>query len=362
MFQNIKTDIIYYKTNTDFEMEFNLCGCCRMRLLNDKCSDKKALVHSLARAVSRSKVIIIAAPLYSNEKAIEIVAEAIGTSTITINNSDFGILSDEKINIIKNSTPLVAPDGTFGGCIIESGPQSLILLTDDNKLRKTILKNLIHPYIQELYSSSANDSNTNKDELLIEDTPEDIIIEDLQDEALIDDIDDEETSINEDEQFILEETDYENQDDSNPFIETDSELAENIILESAPEDYTSTESDDDGDNEGILFNIVEEDYDEQNYKEDADDDVNSLIFDQPDTQRRSFSFNTKSNYNNEDDDYTPNSNIPNNSKLNVALLVISIILLLTLAVLCFCIFYIPTKQGITPTAYLQDIFNTLFGT
>ena len=30
MFQNLKVDVIYYKTNTDFEMEFNLCGCCRM--------------------------------------------------------------------------------------------------------------------------------------------------------------------------------------------------------------------------------------------------------------------------------------------------------------------------------------------
>ena len=52
MFQNVKVDIIYYKTNTDFEMEFNLCGCCRMRLLTDKSPDRKTAVHSLARAVS----------------------------------------------------------------------------------------------------------------------------------------------------------------------------------------------------------------------------------------------------------------------------------------------------------------------
>ena len=40
MFQNLKVDVIYYKTNSDFEMEFNLCGCCRMRLLSDKTPDK----------------------------------------------------------------------------------------------------------------------------------------------------------------------------------------------------------------------------------------------------------------------------------------------------------------------------------
>ena len=37
----MKVDVIYYKTNTDFEMEFNLCGCCRMRLLTDKAPDRK---------------------------------------------------------------------------------------------------------------------------------------------------------------------------------------------------------------------------------------------------------------------------------------------------------------------------------
>ncbi|MEE1055109.1 MAG: hypothetical protein U0L36_04660, partial [Acutalibacteraceae bacterium] len=67
MFQIIKVDIIYYQTNTDFEMEFNLCGCCRMRLLTDNAPDKKTLVHSLARAVSRSRVIIIVGNLFGEE-------------------------------------------------------------------------------------------------------------------------------------------------------------------------------------------------------------------------------------------------------------------------------------------------------
>ena len=33
---NLKVDIIYYKTSSDFELEFNLTGCCRMRLFKDK--------------------------------------------------------------------------------------------------------------------------------------------------------------------------------------------------------------------------------------------------------------------------------------------------------------------------------------
>ena len=56
MFQNIKVDIIYYKTATDFEMEFNLCGCCRMRLLTDKAPDRKSMVHGISIARARSDI------------------------------------------------------------------------------------------------------------------------------------------------------------------------------------------------------------------------------------------------------------------------------------------------------------------
>ena len=58
MIQNIKVDTIYYLTNSDFEMEFNLCGCCKMRLLTDKAENAKNFVGLLSRAVSRSQVII----------------------------------------------------------------------------------------------------------------------------------------------------------------------------------------------------------------------------------------------------------------------------------------------------------------
>ena len=67
MIQNLKVDIIYHLTPSDFEMEFNLCGCCRTRLLNDKTSDKKSFVRALARDVARSRVIIVCGPLFGAE-------------------------------------------------------------------------------------------------------------------------------------------------------------------------------------------------------------------------------------------------------------------------------------------------------
>ena len=75
MIQNLKLDIIYHSTPSDFEMEFNLCGCCRMRLLNDKTTDKKSFVKALARGVSRSRVIIACGPIFGADGIINIVAK-----------------------------------------------------------------------------------------------------------------------------------------------------------------------------------------------------------------------------------------------------------------------------------------------
>ena len=78
MIQNLKVDVIYHLTQSDFEMEFNLCGCCRMRLLNDKTTDKKSFVRALARDVARSRVIIACGPLFGADGTIATVATAIG--------------------------------------------------------------------------------------------------------------------------------------------------------------------------------------------------------------------------------------------------------------------------------------------
>ena len=150
MVQNLKVDIIYHLTPSDFEMEFNLCGCCRMRLLNDKTTDKKTLVKSLARAVSRSRIIMVCGPLFGEDGVIKTVAAAIGSTTALCDNATYGINTDDTIEVINGSTPLVTPDGYFGGCIIESGPQTIILLTENRSFRKKIMQNLIHAYIEDI--------------------------------------------------------------------------------------------------------------------------------------------------------------------------------------------------------------------
>lgn len=300
MFENFKTDIIYYNTPADFELEFNLCGCCRMRLFNDKCSDKKALLLSLSRAVSRSKVTIITAPLFTEENIMQTVASAIGSKTEVINNADYKIASDSEISVIKNSLPLVTTDGVFGGCIIESGPQSLIILTENKGVRKSLMKTLIHQYIAEI-------------SLRVEPSVEPVT--DKPNEEITETLEEAEIEATNEETVILDE----NEEDLS--AEPSKETEENITTipdQESPTPYTDISSGD---------------------KDDMDNDDDDDNFDY--------------NYNDEKPDANP-------SAFNIWMLVISIVLLVAIAVLCYCIFYVPTKAGISPSAYLKEIFGIMF--
>ncbi len=150
MAENLRVDIIYHRMASDFEMEFNLGGCCRMRTLTDKTTDAKGFIKALARGVDRSRVIICCGPLFGSDSIIRLVGAAIGCGTTVCDNKTYGISGDDEIKIIKGSTPLVTSGGYFGGCIIESGPQAIILLTENKAFRKSIMQTLIHPYVEEI--------------------------------------------------------------------------------------------------------------------------------------------------------------------------------------------------------------------
>ncbi len=147
MNQNIKIDILYYTISTDFEMEFNLCGCCRMRMLTDKASTRKELAVNLARSVSRSKIVIVCGPLFGEKGLIETVSAVAEIGLEKIDNDKYAIEEEADFSILQGSVPLVSSDGIFGGCIIEKKQQTIILLTENKSLRKRIMNELIHPYV-----------------------------------------------------------------------------------------------------------------------------------------------------------------------------------------------------------------------
>ena len=389
MLYNLRSDIIYYKSNSDFEMEFNLCGCCRMRLLTDKSSNKKAFVHSLARAVSRSRVILIAGPLFGEENTVEIVAKALGTETEIADNSVYNIKSEDEIEIIKGSLPLVSADGSYGGCIIESGPQTMILLTDNKTLRKSIMTNLIHPYISELYEA---ESGPNKA------TPENVTAEpEAEETPVVDEIPlDDETPADEEASPLIANTDeslveeaetpqeqaadasdeklnsvFENIPDDEPTLVTNTDTAEksddvNLVLDTDEKEASVLTPEEINAANQLVF---DDEYEMNNLDNKLQDDFNSLIFDnEPITKNNHNStINIAPEYHLFDDEgNTVNRNdIPSDSRLpsffNLATIIITAILLLAIIVLCYCIFAVAGKEGVAPAEYIKTVWNTVFG-
>lgn len=144
---NLKIDIIYFKTASDFEMEFNLSGCCRMRMFKDKVDTPKGLINTLARDVSRSKITIIVTELFGDDSGVSILSKAIKLPLEALDKSEYGIQTTDDVFIPKTAVPLVTKTGIYGGCIIENGPQSIIVVSNIRALRHEIMKTYVHNYV-----------------------------------------------------------------------------------------------------------------------------------------------------------------------------------------------------------------------
>ena len=351
MFQNIKVDIIYYKTPTDFEMEFNLSGCCRMRLLTDKATDRKILVNQLVRAVTRSRIIMIAGTLFGEEGIIETCAKAIGKPLTKLNNSQFGIPDEQHIEIIAESIPLVSTDGIFGGCIIEQGPQTLILLSENKDIRKNIMQNLIHSYVKEVCEGETDD---------------------MQDPSTLQEEMQEELSVSEDipaEEETLEEV-AENTIEEEASEDTDEE-AQDVFNEETqiPEDKEEKEETESDISDGDFQDLNEPQNPPVIVPSPKEDEILSddLVVDTP-----SFRFRRKNKddfdikeFENESETYIVNDDYYNKksifSGLNIPIIILIILLLVVLAMLVYSMFIVPSMEGVPVGEYLKETYTTLFG-
>lgn len=319
MFQNIKVDVIYYNTTTDFEMEFDLSGCCRMRLLTDKAPDRKTLVNQLVRAVSRSRIIIMTGGLFGEEGVIKTCSKAINRSLDAVDNKAYGIDGDQEIEIISDSIPLVSTDGIFGGCIIEQGPQTLILLTENKDIRKNIMQNLIHPYIKEVVAGELVEKN---DEVVPEEQSEiEAQINELAEDVV-------ETEVLEDAVVPEEEEVLE------PVEETIDKPQE---IEETPEE-TVTESFD----YSFINDIIKEKEEVLPEVVSPEDDFVQLdeITESPKEEKKG-------------------KNKKSGLKLNIPIIILSCVLILTVAILCYALFISSESKGVPTGKYIKEIFETL---
>lgn len=323
--QNIKVDVIYYKTPTDFEMEFNLCGCCRMRMLTDKASDRRSLIHSLSRAVSRSRIIICAGPLFDDEGLINNVALAIGKPTEPVDIAEYNIRSGEPISVIKGAVPLVTEEGIFGGCIIESGPQSIILISESRSIRKSLMNSLIHPYIEELSIASVSSAYAPDTEAETEKVSE---------------------------QEIKSESEIPGEPE-NSDAESESGKAENVTTPDLPVEPDATDK--------ICDEIEEPVSAEQIPKESCDENRGiEMLFGNEQSNLNNDYYSTDSFDYDEPDEFI----IEDNGKENLpprffrmTTLIITAVLLVALLLLMYLLVFEPLKSGIGIAEYIGSLFD-----
>ncbi|MBE6732566.1 MAG: hypothetical protein E7561_01025 [Ruminococcaceae bacterium] len=387
MIQNIKVDAIYYLTNSDFEMEFNLCGCCKMRLLTDKAENPKNLVGLLSRAVSRSQVIICCGKLFDNDGLIKIVSQAIKRPLCTVNNSDFGIMDESEINIIDGSLPLVNSDGCFCGCIIESGPQSIILLTDNKSIRKTVMKQLIHPYIEEL-SIARNTNDTKAEETNASDLEEAEIVTEpetiLENDSLEETVDAENLPQNDETLLDSEQTEIVDEVTSDESADNDTtdeviEASDDELIENQPDEQTEEpesnedEETDTSNTEDTSADITlpevimdEEIVDEPEiFMDPAEINSGFELYLEPERVKYSKKSHYELNYvpSERDNDFISESSDieyfeePKNKFMSLPILIISIVLLVALAALVYLLVLVPMSSDYTFSEYVRDIFS-----
>lgn len=350
MIQNLKVDIVYYKGNTDFELEFNLCGCCRMRLLTDKAIDKKSLVNNLSRAVGRSRVIIVIGNLFGEDGTIEVSAKAIGKGLSKIDNKRYGISGNDEIKIINGATPLVTPDGFFGGCVIESGPQSMILLSDNKAVRKTIMNILIHPYIEDIYAADLRAKAETKDA-----PPEAIMDEDVAVEETAEEI--EETTEETAEEIAEEAAEEAETESEDIFSDTSLEAAEKASAEQEAEETEEVSLEE---TEEVKETVAETE--DVKVSGNMTFETDDFVIKSDDEEEFDDDYELEYDFDSDDDEEEEfYEKRPKKGKSkNLPILIISIILFIIIAVLCYAMFYVPFSLGTSPVSYLKDIFTTLF--
>ncbi len=369
MIQNIKVDIIYYKTPTDFEMEFNLSGCCRMRLLTDKAPDRRVMLNQLVRAVSRSKIVILTGALFGDEGIINTCSKAVDRPLVKVDNKAFGIDSNEEIEILKDALPLVNENGIFGGCIVEQGPQTLIILSDNRNIRKSIMQGLIHQYISDVAVGEASEDE-GKSTVTVPPIAPVGAVAPIAPEPLV--------AVSEIAASEAEETELITEEEAEPI--TEEIFAESELITDEEQTETPCETEILPEDESLAGEIIgeDEDYSEDFAKADKtvaeslDDNGDGLVFEieghlsRRNAQKIMYGYATavddgkdyvtEDSYE-EDNDF---SKIPMANPLNLPIIIISIILLIVSALLCYCIFAVPQQAGVSTAEYLREIADTLF--
>lgn len=347
MIQNLKIDIIYYDTPSDFEFEFNLGGCCHSRVLNNKTSSAKEMIGCLSKAVSRSRVILVIGKLGGADGLFSLISKAISIPLTEVSAEEYGIVSGTDTTVIANSLPLVSTDGLLAGCIIESGPQSIILLPSEKSLRKDIAENLVFQYITAVSRTPDTETvvtpdSTEEDSIDLKEENVPMVETETIEENSATNIEDEvqgDIFINEPQQAVIETNDE-------PIIEAEADITvneeqieeEEKIIDIYEEPSEKSKSPDIDDN--YVYNIysdkpTEEKYEKYEDYEDYDD----------------------YDYDDEDDEDEDSGKKTSKSGINIFIWVILGLMFIIAAIILYMLVYTPLKSGVNVAEYISQVLN-----
>lgn len=340
MVQNLKIDIIYYDTPSDFEFEFNLGGCCHSRILNSHTHQPKEMLSGLARAVSRSRIILIIGELHGDCGITDLVSKAVSIPLVGADTSEYIITSPEEPMVLKGSLPLVSKDGTLSGCIIESGPQSIILLPESKALRKEICDNLVFPYITALSRVPETDNVINEDSAKNAEETE-TVFEDisLDSEENTEDVTEASDNVIEMTEEAIEET-AENLNEAEELAKI-----EEVSAEENEEDQTEEEIVFTKENANTILTEAKSE-DEQDSISINDDFIIANMQNATDSEDTA--------------DYDEGKAVRKPvSKLTVAILILIGLMLIVAGALLYMLVYYPMASSIPVTEYVKEFFDFL---
>ena len=335
MLQNLKIDIIYHETPSDFEFEFNLGGCCHCRVLNNTTASPKELIGCLSKAVNRSRVIIVVGDLNSQNGLYLLISKAIGRQLTNVSAEEYGIIDGSNTTVIEGSLPLVSTDGLLSGCIIESGPQSIILLPDEKILRKDIAENLIFQYISAVSRTPETDSVITPDSMPEKKQDENETVKEEPKEEIVDVEDD-----------IAENTENNENDDvlssvNEIFDQTEENISNDIETTDETKEFSNNEDE-------IQEVIIPED----------DDNFFDIFAKEPeDNTSTDFVYTQDSDAQYDDDEEYENKPSSKDKGVSVIMWIIIGLMFIIIGILAYMLIYTPLKNGVEITEYVKQIFN-----
>lgn len=146
---NIKLEIIYYATESDAALEFGLQGNFSVRILSSHVQNAAGLVAALKKASVRNEFIVVVGG-FEDSAVVGVIAKAIGREMVPAAQY-MDLQPDKELLVPADAIPLVAENGAVCGAVIESGYQSILLLSGEKQRRDLVLGPLLLPYLNERY-------------------------------------------------------------------------------------------------------------------------------------------------------------------------------------------------------------------